>query len=288
MNLFVKTITVSGGKIIHVQPSPRARRLFWHLLGTSRARVTAPFSVDAFALTGATILWLESGRGEMRIKSGTYELRPGPFFWVFSVHQDRHYRPLGEKPYMVNTIRFSGPNLEAWLDELEVKRDPQFRIEPPQWIYDLRRELTRLATKQPRDWERRVHTLLTDLLSRLLAIRKPHPPLQHELPAPVLKVLDAIARDADRAWNVKVLPSLAGVSYTALRNLFQTSLHVSIHSFLQQQRLDRARVLLAERRLTVKQISEKLHFGNEFYFSNFFKAHTGESPTQFRQHLGLK
>src|ERR1051326_374803 len=243
MNLSVKTITVSGGKIIHVQPSLRARRLFWHLLGTSRARKSEPSSVDAFALAGATILWLDSGGAELQLESGTYELRPGPFFWVFSVHQDRHYRPLGGKPYMVNTIRFSGPNLDAWLKKWEVKRDPQFRIEPPQWIYELKRELTRLATQQPPDWERHVHTLLTELLSRLPEIRKPHPPPQHELPAPVLKVLDAIALDADRAWKAEDLPPLAGVSYTALRKLFQATLHVSIHSFLQQQRLDRARVL---------------------------------------------
>src|ERR1043166_4721279 len=210
MNLSVKTITVSGGKIIHVQPSPRARRLFWHLLGTSRARKSESSSVDAFSLAGATIIWLDSGRAEMQLESGTYELRPGPFFWIFSVHQDRHYRPLGGKPYVINTIRFSGPNLDAWLDELEVKQDPQFRIEPPQEIYDLKRGLTRLATKQPPGWELQVHTLLTELLNRLLEIRKPRPPPQHELPAPVMKVLDAIARDADRAWKARDLPPVAG------------------------------------------------------------------------------
>jgi len=45
---------------------------------------------------------------------------------------------------------------------------------------------------------------------------------------------------------------------------------------------------LWDSRIPCAQVSERLQFGNEFYFSNFFKAETGESPTQFRQHLGLK
>jgi AraC family transcriptional regulator, transcriptional activator of pobA len=49
--------------------------------------------------------------------------------------------------------------------------------------------------------------------------------------------------------------------------------------------LDQARLLLADKRLSIKDIAGQLNFSSEFYFSHFFRHHTGMTPTEFRQHL---
>ena len=46
-----------------------------------------------------------------------------------------------------------------------------------------------------------------------------------------------------------------------------------------------ARRRLADKRLSIKDISGQLNFSGEFYFSHFFRHHSGMTPTDFRQHL---
>lgn len=51
-------------------------------------------------------------------------------------------------------------------------------------------------------------------------------------------------------------------------------------------RLDRAKGLLAETDLPIKQIARCCGFENEFYFSSFFKKHTALSPSAYRTMIG--
>jgi AraC family transcriptional activator of pobA len=46
-------------------------------------------------------------------------------------------------------------------------------------------------------------------------------------------------------------------------------------------------MLLAAGKQSVKEIAWQLHFGHEYYFSSFFKARTGVSPTEFRKQTGV-
>jgi AraC-like DNA-binding protein len=75
------------------------------------------------------------------------------------------------------------------------------------------------------------------------------------------------------------------VSYSGLRALFRSSGQGTIHQHIQRARLDQARLLLADKRLSIKDVSGQLNFSSEFYFSHFFRHHTGMTPTDFRQHL---
>jgi AraC-like DNA-binding protein len=264
-----------------------ARRLFWHVLAVGRRAYREPMVFDPTAKPGAILLWLASGRAELQLDSGVSQLRPGPFVWLCSVQQRRSHHPLDRKPYTVCSIRFGGPNLGAWLDELDAKMRPEFAIPSADYVQRAQARLIRIVTGHPAGWEREVDRILADLMNRLLEVRKPRSPAEGKLPAPILKVLDAIMADPDRAWSARELATLGDVSYSHLRHLFRETMRESIHSFLQQKRLDRARTLLAEGGPSVKEIAEKLHFGNEYYFSSFFKAKTGVSPTQFRKQAGL-
>lgn len=53
--------------------------------------------------------------------------------------------------------------------------------------------------------------------------------------------------------------------------------------FIIQKKLDKAKQLLKESELTIKEISDLLGFSSEYYFSQFFKKHDGYPPKIFRQ-----
>lgn len=65
---------------------------------------------------------------------------------------------------------------------------------------------------------------------------------------------------------------------TAYKRRFGTSLIADYH----HQKVERAKILLNQNDLSVTQIAFRLGFENPYYFSNFFKKHTGVSPSNYR------
>ena len=127
--------------------------------------------------------------------------------------------------------------------------------------------------------------VITNLLGTLLMSRRLLVSPQAELPPPVLRVLNAIAANPSRDWKANELASVGKVSYSGLRALFQKVGQGTIHQHIQRARVDQARLLLADQRLSVKDVAAQLNFSSEFYFSHFFRHHTGMSPTEHRRHL---
>ena len=125
--------------------------------------------------------------------------------------------------------------------------------------------------------------MLTGMLGTLLSSRDRLSPNPLELPAAVLRVLNAVDAKPHYDWRVKELASVAGVSYSGLRTLFHEVMDENLHSYVQRRRLEHAQLLLSDPGLSVKQVAEQMTFSSEFYFSHFFKKLKGMSPRDYRR-----
>jgi AraC-like DNA-binding protein len=74
-----------------------------------------------------------------------------------------------------------------------------------------------------------------------------------------------------------------GVSYTWFRRMFTEHTGLSPHQYRIQIRLGRARTLLSETTLTVKEVAYRCGFESEHYFSRLFKRKTGLAPGEWRR-----
>jgi DNA-binding response OmpR family regulator len=88
------------------------------------------------------------------------------------------------------------------------------------------------------------------------------------------------------APSQKHLARLIGVNEKRLTNAFRTLLGKTIHDYLRDQRMDRARMLLEDGTLTVAEISDQLGFSSPANFASAFRRQLGCSPVAFRQRLG--
>jgi AraC-like DNA-binding protein len=108
-------------------------------------------------------------------------------------------------------------------------------------------------------------------------------------PQPVARAVhEAMRRMADPAQDVGPLPLLArglGVSYTWFRRAFAHHTGLSPHQYQLQLRIGRARTLLSETPLAVKEIAFRSGFESEQYFCRLFKRKTGVAPGEWRRRL---
>ena len=274
-----------AGNLVFVEPSRIARRLLWYLYSIGSRRLTQADQHEPFEKPGAHLFWTQSGEGSLEYEGRRFALRRGHKVWLVDMSKSRTYVSAANKHLTITGFRFGGPALEVWHEELGGDTTSEFIVDDFGFVKRTYAELMRLVRRRPKGWEWQVHVVITNILGRLLMSRSLLDSPHVELPAPVLRVLNAIAANPFRDWRAKELATVAKVSYSGLRALFRSTGQGTIHQQIQRARLDQARLLLADERLSVKDVATQLNFSSEFYFSHFFRHGAGMSPSEFRQHL---
>lgn len=77
-----------------------------------------------------------------------------------------------------------------------------------------------------------------------------------------------------------------GISHDHLRHLFKKNRSMSLITFLNQTRIERAKSLLSHSRLSLKEISSLSGFRDEYYFSAVFTKIMGLAPGGYRKNQG--
>jgi len=275
----------SAQKLIFVEPSPVARRLLWHLYSIGTRRLIEEDRHEKFEKPGAHLFWVKSGDGELEYRSRQFRLRRGKEVWLVDMNSPRTYIPTPGHHLTFAGFRFGGPGLEFWHEEMRDHENAEFTLEDMRFARRTQADLLRLVHRKPAGWEWQVHLSITSLLGRMLMSRKLLTSPQTDLPVPVARVLSAISANPARNWKAAELARISKVSYSGLRALFHTAGQGTIHQHIQQARLDHSRLLLADKRLSIKDVARQMDFSSEFYFSHFFRRQTGMTPTEFRMHL---
>jgi AraC-like DNA-binding protein len=274
-----------AGNLVFAEPSPVARRLLWCLFSIGSRRLAEPDDHEPFEKAGAHLFWIQSGEGSLEYDGRRFALRRGHKVWLVDMSKSRTYAPAARKHLTITGFRFGGPGLEFWHQELRGQATSEFNLDDFGFVKRTYGELVRLARRRPTGWEWQVHVVITNMLGKLLMSRHLLDSPHAELPVPVLRALNAITANPFRDWKARELATVGKVSYSGLRALFHNTSLGTIHQQIQRARLDQARLLLSDERLSVKDVAAQLNFSSEFYFSHFFRHATGMSPSRFREHL---
>jgi AraC family transcriptional regulator len=82
------------------------------------------------------------------------------------------------------------------------------------------------------------------------------------------------------------LADLAGAACLSASHFalsFKRSLGLSPHQYVIRERINRARQLLAEARLSITEVAHAVGFSNQSHFTETFRRVTGATPRQFQQ-----
>ena len=76
-----------------------------------------------------------------------------------------------------------------------------------------------------------------------------------------------------------------GISVGYLSSLIKENVGMSYSDYVTARRIQKAKELLEDERLSMEQIAEQTGFRDHFYFIKVFKKHTGITPGQYRKHM---
>lgn len=92
-----------------------------------------------------------------------------------------------------------------------------------------------------------------------------------------------LARLDDQTLDFARLGRDLGLSDTALRRKFKLKTGISMQDYRLNQKIARARVLLSDSSMPLKEVAFQLGYSNEFFFSRQFKERVGVAPGTFRK-----
>ena len=95
-----------------------------------------------------------------------------------------------------------------------------------------------------------------------------------------------IADNIDRAPGVDDVAAYCHLSNKQLTRIFRHTEGISPGEYILRLRVQRIEKLLLESNLSLKEISQQLHFGSEHYLNAFFKKYAGMPPGAYRKMQG--
>ena len=101
------------------------------------------------------------------------------------------------------------------------------------------------------------------------------------LHARMLSVIEENFKDPD--FSLKTCASILNLSPQHLSRLYRQKTDYSFLEHLTRRRMDEAVRLLSTTDLPIGELAEELGFADSRYFSQVFRRHTGQTPSQYRQ-----
>ena len=99
------------------------------------------------------------------------------------------------------------------------------------------------------------------------------------------QVIDYIQSNLERDLSLAQLANVAHVSSHHFGKLFKQSIGLTPHQYVLKCRIERAKKLLSDRKLTLTEISLATGFCHQSHFTNAFRRCTTLTPRQYRDRL---
>ena len=99
----------------------------------------------------------------------------------------------------------------------------------------------------------------------------------------IKKVCDYVDKNLSQDISLEQAADMAGVSSFYLSKLFKEEKGETFINFISDKRLEKARQLLAETDLSIKEITAEVGYNDQNYFSRIFKTKYGLSPKEYRK-----
>ncbi|MCR5218662.1 helix-turn-helix domain-containing protein [Treponema sp.] len=122
-----------------------------------------------------------------------------------------------------------------------------------------------------------VHKFLLECTTSITSVKKA------EVHPVIKKVCDYVNENLSKDISLEEAADFAGISSFYLSKLFKEEKGETFINFISDKRLEKARQLLEETELSIKEITAEVGYNDQNYFSRIFKNKYGLSPKEYRK-----
>jgi len=231
------------------------------------------------------VVYISAGQGRLETRHSAWRISPGTAFLLFPGVWHR-YRPDPGVGWNEHWLGCDGPVVRGLVRHGFFSPDrPVLRVRDEDLLLGAFSSLIdAMQTGRPALQQVAAGASLY-IMSLLYSAQQPG---QDGSPQVGRAVHEAMRRMAEPREGEPQVPELArrlGVSYSWFRRTFAHHTGLSPHQYRLQIRLGRARTLLGETSLTVKEVAFRCGFESEQYFCRLFKSKSGVAPGEWRRSL---
>lgn len=229
------------------------------------------FKIEDFTSPDSFLMLVEEGSFSIESEAGKFVVNSGE---CAHLKPNVSYARKIIKPAKIHIFRYQAPDDVVGVEHLTFK--DKNRISS---TINLLNHIDDLLSID--DFERKTQ-LFFDIINQYILENKHSVEINKE---------DALIKDAVLKIQSKLSENLpftelsqeSGLSYVQFLRRFKAYTGLTPSEYVIALKMKKATELLTDSRLQIKEISGKLGFENEYYFSNFFKKHLKVSPSAYRK-----
>lgn len=253
-----------------------------------------PFNIEAIGVTNPdkdyfisrnrsdyfVIEYVVEGKGSLTVNGKDFTLKEGDVY-ILPAESTHSYRADPERPYRKIWCNFYSDTFAKI--QADYRLSERYVFHAPECEEDFLRllEIGTIGSRlNDNEWWK-IASVLMNVLNKIAA-HEYHPEGSIVIAAHAKELLD------DAVFSNITVEELAKqlfVSKTILTREFRLMYGMSPYHYYLNKKLSQAKLMLHNSNLSVKEISDKLCFSDEHYFSGLFKKKVGVSPSDFRKTL---
>lgn len=251
-----------------------------HYFDWSKGRVFDEYQV--IYITKGEGIFESAGTRKSIIKEGTVLLLfPGEW------HRFKPNQKTGWDEYWVG---FKGPIMENLVQQkFFYPRKAVLPIGIHESIINLMLEIIEKTKNEKTGYQPMVAGIVMHMLGQIHTLVRQNNYKAEDITESIINKARIIFRThIDQDITIENVAEELNVSYAWFRKAFKAYSGIAPHQYLLQLKIEKAKILLADSSVQVKEIAFNLNFKSTFYFSKLFKEKTGSSPAEFRKKMERK
>jgi AraC-like DNA-binding protein len=191
------------------------------------------------------------------------------------------YSPLPDTGWQEYWVGFSGIHADRlFKNGLFNPQKPVHHIGLNQEIMVDFEQIIRFCRQQPPGFQVRLGAIILQLLAHIYTSKLNLQTAQGDSEL-VQMARSVMQLYVDEGIEVNQIADKLGVGYKHLLEIFQQFTGLTPYQYFLQLRIHRAKELLENNSMSIKEVSGRMNFENQYYFSRIFKNKTGCSPSQW-------
>ncbi|TDQ08642.1 AraC family transcriptional regulator [Pedobacter metabolipauper] len=229
------------------------------------------------------IIYVTEGHGLFESDSFKQaEVKAGTIILLFPGERHR-YRPSKETGWDEYWVGFKGKIMDDLVEKKFFKREnPCINLGFNEHTFNLFNSIIEKTKREDTGYQPQISGATLHLLGCIHSVEKEQSVQNEEKQIIINKARLLFRSNITKVFSPEQAAQELMIGYSHFRKLFKTYTGISPGQFYIQLKIEKAKELLCDQKIPIKEIAYELQFDSYFYFSRLFKEKTGLTPSAFR------